>query len=353
MNLEVLKYKRFKMGIAFKDLIPGKEITIKKLDGKILVVDTYNLLYQFLSSIRSRDGSLLMDSKGHVTSHLVGLFSRVTNLMNQNLKLAFVFDGIAPDLKKKERERRKSLKVEAQKEYEKAKSEENIDMMKKFASRTSRLTSEMVDDAKKLIKLLGLPIIQAPSEGEAQVAYIAKKENCYAVSQDYDSLLYAAPNLIRNLSILGKRKKSDRLSYVTVKPEVLNFAEVLNSLNLDNDQLIVVAMLIGTDYNNGGIKGIGPKNALNLVKKHGKDFDVLFKEVKWGKFFDFAWTDVFYLFKKMPIIDDYNLEWKSINTTELKEFLLDHDFSEERINSTLEKLQKKEENKKQKSIFDF
>ena len=89
------------MGIAFKDLIPGKEITIKELGGKTLVVDTYNLLYQFLSRIRSRDGSLLMDSKGHVTSHLVGLFSRVTNLMNQNLKLAFVFDGESPDLKKK------------------------------------------------------------------------------------------------------------------------------------------------------------------------------------------------------------------------------------------------------------
>jgi flap endonuclease-1 len=341
------------MGIAFKDLIPGKEINIKELENKTLVVDTYNLLYQFLSSIRSRDGSLLMDSKGNVTSHLVGLFSRVTNLMNQNLKLAFVFDGTPPKLKEKERERRKSSKLEAQKAYEKAKSEENIDLMKKYASRTSRLTPEMVADAKELIEQLGLPIIQAPSEGEAQVAYIAKKENCYGVSQDYDSLLYGTPNLIRNLSILGKRKKADKLSYVTVKPEILNFADILNTLTIDNDQLIVVAMLIGTDYNNGGIKGIGPKNALTLVKKHQKDFDLLFKEVKWDEFFDFPWTDVFNLFKNMSIEENYKLEWKSINTTKLKEFLLDHDFSEERINGTLEKLQKKEDNKKQKSIFDF
>ena len=114
-----------------------------------------------------------------------------------------------------------------------------------------------------------------------------------------------------------------------------------------------MAMLIGTDYNPGGIKGIGPKNALTLVKKHKKDFDSLFKEVKWNDFFDFEWKEVYDLFKKMPVTDDYELKWKTINTKELKEFLLKHDFSEERINSTLEKLEKKEDLKKQKSLFEF
>jgi flap endonuclease-1 len=341
------------MGIAFKDLIPGKEIELRDLEGKTLIVDTFNLLYQFLSSIRSRDGSLLMDSKGNVTSHLVGLFSRITKLMNYNLKLAFVFDGTAPSLKEKEREKRKSLKLNAQKEYEKAKEKKDLDLMKKYASRTSRLTPEMVKDAKMLLGLLGLPIIQAPSEGEAQAAFISKKENCYCISQDYDSLLYGTPNLVRNLSILGKRKQTDKLSYKTIKPEVINFADSLNNLMIDNDQLIVVAMMIGTDYNPGGIKGIGPKNALTLVKKYEKDFDSLFKEVKWDEYSEVPWTEVYYLFKKMPVIEDYKLEWKSINTTKLKEFLLDHDFSEERINSTLERLEKKEEAKKQKSLFEF
>ena len=341
------------MGIAFKDLVKGEEITLKDLEGKTLIVDTYNLLYQFLSSIRARDGSLLMDSKGNVTSHLIGLFSRLSNLMNAGLKLAFVFDGKPPSLKEKERERRKESKIEAQKEYEKAKQKQDIDLMKKFASRTSRLTPEMVEDAKKLIGLMGLPIIQAPSEGEAQASHIAKKENCYVVSQDYDSLLYGVPNLVRNLSILGKRKQSNKLSYVTVKPEMIKLVDILNNLTIDNDQLIAVAMLIGTDYNIGGIKGIGPKNALALVKKHKKDFDELFKEVKWDDFFDSKWTEVYYLFKKMPVIDDYKLEWKNIDIIEMKKFLLERDFSEERINSTLEKLEKKEESKKQKSLVDF
>ena len=341
------------MGVAFKDLIPGKEVEIKDFNGEILAVDTFNLLYQFLSSIRSRDGSLLMDSNGNVTSHLVGLFSRVSNLMNQNLKLVFVFDGEPPELKQRERERRKSLKIKAQKEYEKAKEGGDVDSMKKYASRTSRLTPEMVDEAKNLIKCMGLPIVQAPSEGEAQAAYIAKKEKGVVVSQDYDSLLYGSPKLLRNLSILGKRKQNNKLSYSVVKPEVITFADALNNLTIDNDQLIVLSMLIGTDYNPVGIKGIGPKNALTLVKKYSKDFESLFNEVKWDDFFDFKWTEVYYLFKNMPVTNDYKLEWKKINIEELKKFLLDHDFSEERIRSALEKLQKKEDAKKQMSLGDF
>lgn len=341
------------MGIAFKDIIPRKEIEIKTLKGKTLIIDTFNLLYQFLSSIRARDGSLLMDSKGNITSHLIGLFSRTTNLIKYDLKLVFVFDGEPPSLKQKERERRKQIKILAQKEYEKAKAKEDLDLMKKYAARTTVLSPEMVEDAKKLIQYLGLPIVQAPSEGEAQAVYIAKKEKGLVVSQDYDSLLYGTPQLIRNLSILGKRKQTNKLSYTTVKPEIIDLDDVLNSLTIDLDQLIAMAMLIGTDYNPGGIKGIGPKNALTLVKKHKKDFDNLFKEVKWNEFFDFEWKKVYDLFKKMPVTDDYELKWKSINTKELKEFLLKHDFSEERIDSTLEKLKKKEDSKKQKSLFEF
>jgi len=342
------------MGVAFKDIIPGKEITIEHLNGKILVVDSFNLLYQFLSSIRARDGSLLMDSKGNVTSHLVGLFSRVTNFMSAGIKLVFVFDGKAPDLKQKEREKRKSMKIEAQKEYEKAKEEENVDLMKKYASRTSILNEQMIEDAKKLISYLGLPVVQAPSEGEAQAAHIVKKENFFGVvSQDYDSLLYATPNLIRNLSIAGKRKIADKLSYITVNPEIINITDVLNEIGLDQDQLIVMAILIGTDYNNGGIKGIGPKNALKLVKEYKRNFDKLFEDVKWKDFFDFDWKDVFNLFKNMPVTDNYKIQWNNISKEKLKEFLLEHDFSEERINSTLEKLEKHQESKKQRSLADF
>ena len=343
------------MGIAFKDLLIANETSINELKNKILVVDSFNLLYQFITTIRSRDGSLLTDSKGNVTSHLVGLFSRTSKLLEKNLKLAFVFDGTPPKLKDLEREKRKEIKLEAEKKYNEALKKKDLEDMKKYASRTSRLTPEIVEEAKKLIKAFGLPIVQAPSEGEAQAAYMVKKENSFAVvSQDFDSLIHNSPKLVRNLSITGKRKLSNRLKYESVNPEIIDLAENLNQLGIDQNQLITLAMLIGTDYNPGGIKGIGPKNALKLVKKYGSDFNSLFKEVKWKEFFDFDWEEVYYLIKKMPTTDDYELKWGNINIVEIKKLLVEeHDFSEERISKTLEKMEKKEEIKNQKGLGEF
>ena len=343
------------MGIAFKDLLIANETSINELKNKILVVDSFNLLYQFITTIRSRDGSLLTDSKGNVTSHLVGLFSRTSKLLEKNLKLAFVFDGTPPKLKDLEREKRKEIKLEAEKKYNEALKKKDLEDMKKYASRTSRLTPEIVEEAKKLIKAFGLPIVQAPSEGEAQAAYMVKKENSFAVvSQDFDSLIHNSPKLVRNLSITGKRKLSNRLKYESVNPEIIDLAENLNQLGIDQNQLITLAMLIGTDYNPGGIKGIGPKNALKLVKKYGSDFNSLFKEAKWKEFFDFDWEEVYYLIKKMPTTNDYELKWGNINIVEIKQLLVEeHDFSEERISKTLEKMAKKEEIKNQKGLGEF
>ncbi|MBU0615310.1 MAG: flap endonuclease-1 [Nanoarchaeota archaeon] len=338
------------MGIAFKGIIDAKEIQFDELKDKIIVVDSFNLLYQFLTTIRGRDGTALMDSKGRITSHLVGLFSRITKLMSYGIKLAFVFDGKPPELKKKESERRRELKNEAQLKYDKAVEEEDIDSMKKYGGRTVRLTAELISEAKELLGYLGLPIIQAPSEGEAQAAYIVKKGDAYAaVSQDYDSLLHGATHLVRNLSIAGKKKKG--LGYETYKPEMVVLSDTLNSLGIDQNQLIVLAMLIGTDYNIGGVKGIGPQNALKLVRQYGADFDTLFSQVKWE--FDVPWTEVYYLIKKMPVTDEYRLEWKEINIEKLKEFLISRDFSEERIESSLKQLGKSSSERKQKSLFEF
>ena len=269
------------MGVAFKDLIISKEMELDFLENKTIILDAYNILYQFLTTIRSRDGALLMDSKGNITSHLVGLFSRTANLMQKNLKMVFVFDGKPPELKQKTREERNALKLEAEKRYLEAKKRKDKEEMRRYASRTSRLTKEMVEESKELISLLGLPVVQAPSEGEAQAAYMVRKNRGYAVgSQDFDSLIHGAKKLVRNLSISGRRKKAKTAAYETVKPEIIDLDQNLSNLGISQDQLIVLSMIIGTDYNPGGIKGIGPKNALRLVKQH-KDLDSLFKEVKW------------------------------------------------------------------------
>jgi len=343
------------MGVALTGLLVRKEIELNELDGKIIIIDGNLYLYQFLTTIRGRDGALLMDSKGNVTSHLVGLFTRTTNLMNRGVKIAFVFDGKPPELKRKTAEQRNIIKLEAEKKYMEAKKKEDIEDMKKYASRMTRLTKDMAEESKKLIGFLGLPVVQAPSEGEAQAAYMTSKNKGYAVgSQDFDSLIHGATRLVRNLSIAGKRKKGKTLGYDTVKPELIDLSENLNALGIDQNQLIALAMIIGTDYNPGGINGIGPKNALKLVKKHKTDFDSLFNEVKWDDNFEFPWTEVYYLIKKMPTTDNYELKWNDIDREGLFKLLVtEHDFSEERVNSTLERFTKGTAKKQQKSLSDF
>ena len=341
------------MGVAFKDLIISKEINLEDLKDKIIVLDAYNVLYQFITTIRGIDGSPLTDSKGNTTSHLVGLFSRTTNLMQKGIKQVFVFDGVPPELKQKEHEKRKKLKLEAEEKFLEAKKRDDKEEMKKYASRTSRLSKEMVQESKELISLLGIPVVQAPSEGEAQAAYMVKENKGFAVgSQDFDSLVHGATKLARNLSISGRRK--NKAGYETISPELIDLSENLNNLGIDQNQLIALAMIIGTDYNPGGIKGIGPKNALKLVKKYPYDFNPLFKEVKWNEYFDFEWAEVYDTIKKMPTTKDYKLEWNDINPEKIKEMLVDeHDFSEQRVLNTLEKLKKETSKKQQKSLGDF
>ncbi len=339
------------MGVKIFDLLPVKQIELKQLAGKKILLDASLVMYQFLSTIRQRDGTPLKDSHGNITSHLVGLFSRTTKLMTSNIKVGFVFDGKAPELKKKERERRAALKKTAEIKYNEALASKDIDNMAKYASRTSRLTSEMVSEAKELISALGLPIVQAASEAEAQAAYIIQKGEAYAVgTQDADSFVFGATRVIKNLTISGRRKIAGKLSYMKVAPELIELSSALNQMGIDREQLIVLAMQIGTDFNIGGIKGIGPKNALKNVKKYGKDFDTLFKDLEWDKYFDYPWTEVYYTLKRIPVTDDYDLTWKDIDPEKVHEILRKHDFSEERINSTLEKLQKNKKQKEQHSL---
>ena len=342
------------MGTQITNLLITEKTTIQKLANKTYAVDSFNLLYQFISTIRQRDGTPLKDSKGNVTSHLSGLFFRTTNLMQQGLKLIFVFDGKVPDLKRAERERRIALKEKAQKEYEQAIQDEDIELMNKFAKRTSKLTPEMVNQAKELLGYLGLPIVQAPYEGEAQAAYMAKKGDVYGViSQDSDSILFGAPNIIKNLTISGRKKSLGKLAYETIQPEIISLSENLNNLSLDQSQIIALGMLVGTDYNIGGIKGIGPKKAHDLVKKHGDNLDELFKEVKWDESFNYPWQDVYYLIKNMEASDEYDLSFGTIDKEKIIELLVNkHDFSKERVESAIEKI-KSNVNNNQKGLGEF
>ena len=274
--------------------------------------------------------------------------------MGYNMKFIFCFDGEVPELKAKERERRKELKIDAQKKFDKAAKKEDLDAMKKYAARTTRLTSEMIEDAKEIINALGQCIVDAPSEGEAQASYIVKKGDAdFVLSQDADCFMFQAPKMVKNLTISGKRKKPGAHAYDEVQPEVISLSAVLKELELSQDQLIILGILVGTDYNIGGIKGIGPKKALKLIKEHGNNFETVFKEAKWDEHFDFGWKDVFNLIKNMKVTDNYHLKWKPLDKEKVIKLLVEeHDFSRERVEKALERLEESTD-RSQKGLGDF
>lgn len=343
------------MGVPITELLKGKEIALDELRGKILAVDAFNMLYQFITTIRMRDGTPLKDSKGQVTSHLIGLFSRTTSLMAEGLKLCFVFDGKPPQLKLEERKRRAATKAAALQKFKEAEAKENIEEMRKYAGRTAKLTTEMITEAKELLEALGLPVIQAPSEGEAEAAHLCAKGEAYAVvSQDADSFLFGAPRVLKNLNLSGRRKKAGALAYQSVNPELLSLEASLKELGMTREQLIILAILVGTDYNRAGIKGIGPKKAIKLLQEHGTDYKALFTAVNWNEAYpDISWKTLLDTFTGMTTTDEYRLEWQIPNSEKVKDILVEkHDFSEERVMNGLNKIAESEATK-QRGLGEF
>ncbi len=340
------------MGTAIRPILKIETIKLSDLKGRTIAVDAFNWLYQFLASVRQYDGTPLMDSKGRITSHLSGLFNRSLFLIRNKIQPIFVFDGKAPELKQKEQDIRAERKLRAKMKLKEAIDRHDLEAMKKYSAQTSKLTKEMIEDSKKLLEGLGIEWIQAPSEGEAQVAHLVKKGDAYcAASQDFDCLIFGAPRIVRNLNSTKKRKKSNSYSYEKQPYELIKLSDNLNHLGIDQDQLIVLSMLVGNDFFPSGIKGIGPKKGLDLVKKHKNNFEELFKEVKWEENTEIEWQKVFKLIKEMPITDEYSLQGKKSNLALVKKILVeDHDFSEERVQSALDKLKSYWEKQKQKSL---
>lgn len=340
------------MGVQISKIIPKKEIEISDLKGRIIAIDAYVTLYQFLTTIRQPDGTPLKDNQGNITSHLSGLFYRNINLLQEGIKPVYVFDGKPPELKQQEIEKRQQAKQIAEQQYQEAKSKEDIAGMKKYSSRTVKITSEIITQSKEILEALGIPIIQASGEGEAEAATLARTGKVYAAaSQDYDTLLYATPYLIRNLTS-PRRKKMPSGLYIDVKPELIKFQQVLTELNIDKDQLICLSILVGTDYNPGGIKGLGQKRALEIVQKYKYPVEI-FNYVSTRFNFIFDWQTIFKQFNDYKSEHIEHIEFKKPDKEKIKHILTRHDFSSNRINSALQKLQQLEESKKQKGLSDF
>ncbi len=324
------------MGVQIKDILEYDEIELGLISNKKIAIDTFNMLYQFLASIRQPDGQPLTDSRGEVTSHLKGLFNRCVYFKKNNIKAVFVFDGKAPRLKDKEREIRMKKKMEADKKYREAVDMGLMEDARKYAQGLNKLDEKMINDSKDLVRAFGFPVVEAPSEGEAQAArFVSQGKVFSSASQDFDSLLFGAKFLIRNLSVSAKRKVAGSSVYRDVPIEFFDLDKNLKKLNINLDELIVIAIMCGTDFNPGGVKGIGPKKALKLVKEYRDRWNDLFKNLGWFDYFDYPWIEVFNTFKKMPVIEDVELDFVSIDKDEVKRLLMEKDFDESMIDRSL------------------
>ena len=334
------------MGLNIREIVPRKELEFKDLKDEIVAVDAFNALYQFLSSIRQYDGTPLQDKKGRVTSHLSGLLYRNMALLTEGIKIIYVFDGEAPALKRGTQEKRSEGKAIAKGKYESAKEEGDAEGMRKYSSATIKLTEEIIQESKEFLEAMGIAVVQASSEGEAQASVIARNGDAFAVgSQDYDCLLFGAPRLIQNLTLARKRKTNGGV--VDIKPEVIELKEVLKELGINQDQLICLGILVGTDYNPSGIKGIGQKKALKIVKEHKNPAKIFaeFSEI------DFDWKKIFDMFKNPEVNKVSKIKFPNINEDKIRDILNEHDFSEERIDKQIEKLKLLKGKSKQKTLF--
>ncbi|MEM2935959.1 MAG: flap endonuclease-1 [Candidatus Bathyarchaeia archaeon] len=326
------------MGVNLRDLVPKTTVSLDDLRGRSIAIDAYNALYQFLAIIRQPDGTPLKDRTGRVTSHLSGLLYRTSNLVEKGIRVIYVFDGVPPTLKEVEIKRRKRVKEEALVKYERALEKGDLEEARVYAQATSTLKDYMEQDSKHLLKLMGVPWVQAPSEGEAQAAYLAKRGDAdFCASQDYDSLLFGAPRLVRNVAITGRRKLPRQKAYVQVLPETVELDRVLRELAITHEQLVDIGILVGTDYNPDGVKGVGPKTALELIRKHGS-LESLLPKLDRAEF-PVDPLRIRQVFLQPRVTDNYRIQWREPDIEGAVEFLCqERDFSQDRVRKALEKM---------------
>jgi len=328
------------MGVQLGDIVQPRSVAIEDLAGRTIAFDGNNILYQFLAIIRGKQGEPLRDQAGRVTSHLSGLIYRNSNLMEAGVRIVYVFDGAPHIFKRETLDLRREVRHRARVEYEKAVEEGDEEKARRFGQQAVVATTDIVEDAKRLLTDMGVPWVQAPGEGEAQTAYMAAKGDVWgAASQDYDSLLYGAPRHLRNLSITGRRKLPRKNVYIKIEPEIIELDKVLKDLGLTREQLVDVGILVGTDYNPEGVKGVGPKTALKLIKKHGS-LEAALPHME-NAVFPHPLDEIRELFLRPRTTDGYKLEWRKPEAAAIIGFLCgERSFGQSRVMNAIEKMNK-------------
>ncbi len=281
------------VGVQISGVLPSRDITVHQLKGKRLAIDTHLIIHQYLLSTPS------LDKFGRTTNHLVGVFHHVTHLLSLGIKPVYVFDGSFLEIRKHEK-------------FVKDASQPRV---------TSVLSLEMINETKALITALGVPVVQAPAEGDAQAAHMCVKGDVFAVaSTQYDALMYGAKRIVMNLRRLSK------------KVQLYELKEVLASCKMDHNQFVMFCMLIGTDFN-PAVEN--QKNALRFVQKY-RTFTRTFEKIKWQ--YGYLPKAVYEHIKTMPVTNKYQLRYGPVDKEVVKRILVEHGMSEKRIWSVLDKI---------------
>ncbi|XP_030956959.1 flap endonuclease 1 isoform X2 [Quercus lobata] len=303
--------------------------------GRKIAIDASMSIYQFLIVVGRSGTEMLTNEAGEVTSHLQGMFSRTIRLLEAGMKPVYVFDGKPPDLKKQELAKRYSKRADATEDLEEAKEAGDKEAIEKFSKRTVKVTKQHNDDCKRLLRLMGVPVIEAPSEAEAQCAALCKSGQVYAVaSEDMDSLTFGAPRFLRHLMDPSSRK---------VPVMEFEIAKILEELNLTMDQFIDLCILSGCDYCDS-IRGIGGMTALKLIRQHGSIENIL-ENINKERFQipdDWPYQEARRLFKEPLVCTDeeqLEIKWTAPDEEGLVTFLVNENgFNSDRVTKAIEKI---------------
>ena len=252
------------MGNAdLRDLAVIEPIPLADLRGSVVAIDAHNWLYRYLTTtVRWTRDDVYTTAEGEEIPNLIGIVQGLAKLLESDLVPVFVFDGGVTELKEAEIERRNEQKAAAERKEAEAREAGDAIEAARMAARTQRLTATILDTSRELCSLLGVPVVEAPAEGEAQAAHMVRSKSVeYVGSEDYDTLLFGAPRTLRGLTSDGD-------------PERMDFVATLEEHELSWEALVDVGILCGTDFNEG-VAGIGPKTAVDLVREHGDLWAVL------------------------------------------------------------------------------
>ena len=323
------------MGVDISGIVERTEINIDSLAGKRIAVDAYNAIYQFVSAIRQQDGRPLSDADGRPTSHLIGILHRNSRLLQAGIRPAYVFDGAPNRLKFATLEKRKQAKVRAEEKYREAIEKKDMERAYSLAMQTTRLSEEVIVESMRMLSLMGIPFLTAPEDGEAQASFMARKGEVWAIaSQDFDTLLFGAPRTVRNLTMSSRRRIPGKGGYSQVKIELVDLDYNLRKLHLTREQMVDLAILIGTDFNEG-INGVGPKKALKIILEKGCVENTQYAGTQGVENLD----TVRKIFMEPALTEDYSLQWNRPDTDGIIEFLCnEHDFDRANVMQTVEPL---------------